>query len=320
MADKTENKEETNYSDHSNEKISRNNWKILSFFLSLVIIGLLVFISYGRITGKVVSESYAKDKLMDFVKSRGINDAKILESNEKSGLYEIVLSIQGQEIPLYMTKDGKYITQILIPTDMKNIEPVNNPQTPKEVPKSDKPKVELFVMTYCPYGTQAEKGLIPVIKTLGNKIDAKIRFVHYFMHGDKEEKETYNQVCIREEQSSKFLSYLECFLEDGNSERCITKVGIDKTKLENCLKTKSKDYYEKDKELSEKYGVQGSPTLILNGVEVNSARDSNSFLNTVCSSFNTKPSECSKQLSNQSPSPGFGYSVSTTSSQASCGS
>ena len=47
--------------------------------------------------------------------------------------------------------------------------------TSTTVPKSDKPLVELFVMAYCPYGTQAEKGLIPVIELLGDKIDASIK-------------------------------------------------------------------------------------------------------------------------------------------------
>jgi len=28
-------------------------------------------------------------------------------------------------------------------------------------------------MTHCPYGTQAEKGMIPVIESLGDLIDAK---------------------------------------------------------------------------------------------------------------------------------------------------
>jgi len=33
----------------------------------------------------------------------------------------------------------------------------------QELPKTAKPKVELFVMSHCPYGTQAEKAMIPVV-------------------------------------------------------------------------------------------------------------------------------------------------------------
>ena len=73
---------------------------------------------------------------------------------------------------------------------------------------------------------------------------------------------------------------------------------------------RSKRYYEIDSNLSKSYGVRGSPTLVINGQIVRSARDSASFLNTICSSFNEEPSECSEELSSDSPSPGFGYSAS----------
>ena len=33
-------------------------------------------------------------------------------------------------------------------------------------------------MSYCPYGTQAEKGLLPVVNLLGNKIDSRIIICH----------------------------------------------------------------------------------------------------------------------------------------------
>ncbi len=47
-------------------------------------------------------------------------------------------------------------------------------------------------MSYCPYGTQAEKGILPVVALLGDKIDFKLRTVHYVLHGDKEDLENKN--------------------------------------------------------------------------------------------------------------------------------
>jgi protein-disulfide isomerase len=188
----------------------------------------------------------------------------------------------------------------------------------QEIVKSDKPKVELFVMTHCPFGTQAEKGMIPVYNELGNLIDAKIRFVHYFMH-DPEEAETPRQVCIREEQPDKFIPYLECFLEEGDNNKCITEAKIDTTKLNDCISKNAENYYKDDSELSEGYGVQGSPSLIINGKMVNSARDSQSYLKIICSAFNTPPEICNTaELSSQSPSPGFGYGAGPATT-ASCG-
>jgi hypothetical protein len=71
--------------------------------------------------------------------------------------------------------------------------------------------------------------------------------------------------------------------------------------------------------LSKNYGVQGSPTLVVNGEMTNSGRDSDSYLNTVCSAFNEVPEECMQELSGAAPSPGFGYGESGVSSSAQCG-
>ncbi|MEM2131153.1 MAG: GILT family protein, partial [Candidatus Woesearchaeota archaeon] len=71
--------------------------------------------------------------------------------------------------------------------------------------KKDKPEVQLFVMSHCPFGTQMEKGILPVVELLGNKIDFKVRFVYYAMHGEVEVKEQLRQYCIQKEQQDKYL-------------------------------------------------------------------------------------------------------------------
>lgn len=299
-------------------KIKKNPWMPASLILGIVVIILLIMMFTGNgISGKTVSGTIAGNNVLEFAKSQGL-EASILSVADKGVFYQIDLSMNNQKFPVYVTKDGESMATGLIPLTAKaaantNTNPTQTSQPPQDVPKSDKPKIELFVMTHCPYGTQAEKGIIPAFKALGTKADTKIRFVHYFMHGEKEELETYNQVCIREEQSGKYLAYLECFLEDGDSPRCIKKTGIEQTKLNACLANdnkKAKEYYEVDKKLSNDYGVQGSPTLIINGGEASGGRDSASYLKSICSAFNTAPTdECGKQLSNASPSPGFGTAV-----------
>jgi len=107
-------------------------------------------------------------------------------------------------------------------------------------------------------------------------------------------------------------------LEDGDSDRCLTETGIDETKLDSCVESKSEEYYSEDSSLSEGYGVRGSPTLVINGEQVSSGRDSASYLSVVCSAFNDAPSECNEELSSTSPSPGFGYSETGGSSTGTC--
>lgn len=323
-------------------KIKKNPWMIATIVLGIIVLILLGLIFFkGSLTGKVISGEDAGKKIVEFLNGRTGGGVEYVSYEDKGDLYAVTVNYQDQKIPVFITKDGEYFVQGAVPLSLSNT--TTTPTTPecstdsdcadgetcqggyciappKELEKSDKPKVELFVMTHCPYGTQAEKGLIPAIKALGTKADIKIRFVHYFMHGDNEEAETYNQVCIREEQNAKYISYLECFLEAGDSAACLKKASIDTAKLNACLadgNKKAKEYYEVDKKLSNQYGVQGSPTLVINGAEANSGRDSASYLKTICSAFNKAPTaECSKQLSSASPGPGFGTATTTYSGGA----
>jgi hypothetical protein len=176
-----------------------------------------------------------------------------------------------------------------------------------------------------------------VADLLGDKIDFSVKFVYYAMHGKKEVDEQLLQYCIEKDFNSKYNEYLTCFLDKGDSPSCITKVGLDKTKLDSCVKETDEKYkvtesfndkatwiggnypaFDVQADLNEKYGVQGSPTLVINGVEASSARDSASLLKTVCGAFNDAPSECDEQLSSTSPSAGFGYTASTTTASGSC--
>ncbi len=212
-----------------------------------------------------------------------------------------------------------------------------NTEVVTDAPKSDKPVVELFVMSHCPYGTMAEKGIIPAVKALGDKIDFKIRFVYYAMHGEKEVYEQLNQYCIQKDQPEKYISYLEAFLADSDSANAMTVAGIDQTSLNECAAAVDAEFgitasfedkssylsgsyplFNTDKTLNAQYGVQGSPTLVINGAQVSSGRDSASYLAAICSAFNTTPEECTLELSSVSPSAGFGYGTSTGSTEAQC--
>jgi protein-disulfide isomerase len=295
-------------------------WKFFTVVLAIVVVILLIIVFKGGVSGNVISQSSASDKLVGYLNQLTNGGVTYISAKDAGSMYEVTVSYKNDSLPVYITKDGKYFVQgaVEIPVANSSSSSTGSTET-TNAPKSDKPKVELFVMTYCPYGTQAEKGLIPVLESLGSKIDAQIRFVHYFMHGEKEENETYTQVCIREEQSSKFLPYLKCFLNASDSAQCLKDTKIDMAKLNTCLTNKAKDYYAADSALSNGYGVQGSPTLVINGQQVSSARNPQAFLTAVCSAFNTSPSECSKQLSTENPSAGFGYTASASSSTASCG-
>ncbi len=208
------------------------------------------------------------------------------------------------------------------------------------ITKSDKPVVELFVMSHCPFGTQAEKGIIPVAELLDDKIDFDIKYVYYAMHDKIEVDEQLKQYCIQEEQNDKFFDYLKCFLDGGDekADECLADAKVDQDKLAACIEESDVEFgitekyndkaswlsgrfplFEIHKDLNEKYGVRGSPTLVVNGQQVQSARSPAAYLATICGAFNKAPKECNENLDATNPSPGFGYNVAAPTAGGGCG-
>ncbi len=288
---------------------------------------------------KAKAESFINDNLM-----KPGTKISIKNITDKNGLYEVTVNTgAADDINTYITKDGKiFFPQAMdiekTETDKKSAAAAT-PTPNIELKKSDKPEVELFVMSHCPYGTQIEKRILPAVSALGNKINFDIKFTDYAMHGEKELNEELSQYCIKTGEPAKFTSYLNCFLEDGDSARCQAKAAINAYKLKTCVAATDKKFkvtenfndaskkawkgnyppFDIYKESNTKYGVQGSPTLVINGAIVNSGRDSAGLLKTICSAFNTPPKECEASLSATAPTPGFGTGAAASSGNASCG-
>lgn len=206
--------------------------------------------------------------------------------------------------------------------------------------KKEKPSVDVFVMSHCPFGTQIEKGLLPVWDLLGEKIDLAIRYVDYAMHGEKEVKEQLRQYCVAEQGMDKLRTYLGCFLDAGSEDdTCLKKAGVDAAALDACTAKTDKEYgvtaglkdqskwkgrfppFPVDAVLAQKYGVKGSPTLVVNDVVVESGRSPKALLDAICEGFKEPPPECAKELDAANPSPGFGFGKAKgpAGSNAACG-
>lgn len=322
------------------EKKSNN---LVIFGIILVVLFTVGVFMTKNDKAKVVTPAEAKAKTEKFIKDNLLTEGtKFTLSDAKEynkGLYEFEITIADSKEPFksYLTKDGKMFVPSAMDIDKITQEKEGAADTATdssakdapavEAPKSDKPKVEVFVMSYCPYGTQIEKGIIPVAQALKGKIDFKIKFVSYAMHGEKELKENMVQYCIDKEQGDKMLTYVDCFVKsnNGESDKCLAAAKVDKKKVEACVAATDKQFkvmetFKKGEEAwgnqfppfaihkadNEKYSVQGSPTLIINGKEISAGRDSASLAKAICGAFNKKPAECDKKFDSASPSAGFG--------------
>ncbi|MCD4771500.1 hypothetical protein K8R30_03745 [archaeon] len=325
----------------SKAKIPAQHYWMLSTVVLAILLLVVSFTSCGGLTGAAtISADEAGQKVLEFAKAQGA-EAEFVSASDDGSLYEIVLSIDGQEIPVYVTKDGKTLVPQPIPLDAEpETAPAEETPAPANIPQSNKPIVEAFVMSHCPYGTQIEKGLIPVVEVLGDKIDFELKFVYYAMHPSAGEvEEQLNQYCIQKNEKDKFNDYLICFLTAGDGAGCIDETGINKATLSACVDATDKAFnvianledtsswlsgkfpkFDIHKAENEKYQIGGSPTLIINGVKAQAGRDSISLLNAICGAFNVAPEECNTEFEAVSPTPGFGWSTTeTANNDAACG-
>ncbi len=300
-------------------KTKTNLLPLIGIFLVLILVGFGVY----KLRPSFLSKTQVKNKLnklFELTAGKGTIEIKNIENSKDSNLlYDVTVATKdGRSMDYKVTKDGKFI---LVAPLQENIDDLIDRYTPV---KSDKPVIELFVMSYCPFGTQMEKAILPVIELLKDKVDFRLKFVSYVMHGDDEIQENLRQHCIIMKNPEKLDPYLNCFLKSKNAYSCLSSVSLDAKEIDQCMKEEDEKYkisenveahpenkfpaFPIDDADNKKYGVMGSPTLVINGKVIDQApRNSKELLDVICSYFNNPPEECSKgdSLSSENAMPGF---------------
>jgi len=316
--------------EEDSKKIEKNNKKIVFISISaivLALIGLMIF-KFAPINNKNLKPDVAKVKAEEFINNNLMlpgTKATITEIVGEYGLYKIMVDVgSGEIIESYISQDGLLFFPQAISME-EYVSETGSVEASEVSNKQEKLDIELFVMSHCPYGTQMEKALLPVIEALGSNANFELKFNTYAMHDKVELDEQLTQYCIQKEDNTKLISYLNCFNKAGESDVCLTENNIDKNKISTCVKTTDEEYKVSEnyadqttwlsgtypifpihQEDNEKYGVQGSPTLIINGEMVSASRDANSLLQLACSGFTNQPIECQTELSSTIPDYGFG--------------
>lgn len=341
-----------NAGDHSSSTSKIEGKKNLMLALGavaviLIVLAVLNFNKGGLFAGagQRLTADQAKVRAEDFINQNlveGTTASITSVEDYNDSLYKLKVKVGETDIDSYITKDGKQFFPQAMDIDAMASTGGNataqTPVTPANVVKADKPEVELFVMSHCPFGTQMEKGMVPVMETLKDKANFSIKFVNYVMHDKVESDDNLVQYCIEKEDKSKYIPFLKCFLKDGTSGACMNSAGVNVSKVQSCISATDKQYKitetfnDKSKwsngsfppfaiheAENNQYGVQGSPTLVINGQQVESNRSPAAILATVCAAFNNPPAECSTQLDNATPGAGFGDSTAVnTGSNAAC--
>jgi hypothetical protein len=301
-----ERKEHEHHSKTFTDRIRSNPWMLATFVLAILCLILLFSIFSGSFTGNVISSKAAGEKLLTFYESMGVEGLTINSVEEVSGLYKVSFDYKGAIVPIYITKDGKN----QIPSDY--VSPLESEsdttETETEIVKSDKPSVSLYIWSYCPYGVTALAPFSDVAKLLGNYADFKV-YLYYAGHGEHEEQQNKIQACIQELEYESYWDYAKSFAETiytkcsgdiacdlKESKTLMTSLGIDSNKVLSCVSSQGKQLLAEDAQAAQDAGVQGSPTLVINGVQTSAARNAEAYKGAVCSAFNNIPSVCSETL------------------------
>ena len=148
------------------------------------------------------------------------------------------------------------------------------------IARMGKPTLELFVMSYCPYGVQAEEKVIPIVKKFGDQIDFKLQFIAQekeesssqeitpftSLHGYPEVAENIRQLLIAQEYPDKYLDYILCRGKklDKSWEDCAEKLGIDVAKIQALFDApEAAQLFRENIARAEALGIKASPTILV---------------------------------------------------------
>ena len=143
-----------------------------------------------------------------------------------------------------------------------------------------KPMLELFVMSYCAFGVQAEESIIPIVKKIGDKIDFKLRFIakekdtvshqditpFTSLHGYPEVAENIRQLLIAQEYPEQYLDYILCRGKKLNKswEICAQKLGINVEKIQHLFDTpEAEQLFRENIKRAAELGIKASPTILV---------------------------------------------------------
>ena len=183
-------------------------------------------------------------------------------------------------------------------------------------------RVELFVMAQCPYGIQAEQALLPAIRALGTEVDFRLYFIaeeagtdsgktlasralsatrdacagepvegtgqFRSLHGDPEVEEGIRQVVMMAYYPDRFFEYLTLRNKDiyfSNWKRCASQAGMDPARIEAAASgTEGEALFRENIRRANQLGINASPTLLVNGREIDAVFDADALKRQVCRS------------------------------------
>ncbi len=167
-------------------------------------------------------------------------------------------------------------------------------------------RVDLYVMSQCPYGVEAEKAFKPVVADLGADLDLRIEYIGSSgpdgelgsLHGQPEVMGNIAQLCAMK-YSPKWFEFIECQNEnwkavDSNWDACGKRLGVPADKLAACVGgEEGKGLLRESYARAEKAKANGSPTIHIGGKDYEGSRKPADLMRAICNEYQgNKPAAC----------------------------
>ena len=311
-------------------------WKIMTGILAILLIAVIAMPGNEDTNSNALDETTAKELAETFIESSLLGpevELDIESIEENNGLYALNLTVtsngQSQKATSYLSLDGKmFFVQGMnideVEAKTQDTTETTETATTTEYPKADKPTLEVYTMSFCPYGQLANKLAAPVAKLISDVANIEPHWVVYptdyykgqedkycvgdfcSMHGKYEVEENVRQMCVWENNPDKYWDYtlyIAANCNKANLDTCwkdaAESVSVSVSTIETCATNEGLTLLAAEKELNDKNGIRGSEHLRLNDMQLSMSdyRWSSEKLKTlICNSFNDAPEICDKTI------------------------
>ncbi len=157
-------------------------------------------------------------------------------------------------------------------------------------------ELQFYVMSQCPYGTQVEDAIKPVLDEFGDSVDFHLDYIAQAnedgtftsLHDQPEVDENIRQLCAMELSPEAYMDYIVCQNKDivnaeSTWESCAEEAGIDVSAMKGCAEgSQGKQLLSESITKAMEAQAMGSPTIFIEGETYSGNRDTLSFKRAIC--------------------------------------
>ena len=167
-------------------------------------------------------------------------------------------------------------------------------------------KLELFVMSECPFGLKALNAMEEVLAAFGDDLKFEVHFIGdeqggkpTSMHGQGEVDEDIRELCAFQKFPKTYMNYILCRnknIRDANWQACTGgDTGVDAKVIEDCFNGEGSKLLVEDMAIAKGLGLSASPSWVANGRHKFSGVDAATIGRNICQ-HNPGFEGCKKQL------------------------